>query len=111
MEAFEKQLQNIFCPELQVLEWSVDDWSADENTFGTYSVPTIDEGDARKVLRRPLWNDRLFFAGEATVDQFACVMGAWMSASRVSNKILKRTNQRQFTNEIVKSNRLLCSLF
>lgn len=104
VKAIETQLQSIFGPEVQVLEWSVDDWSADENTLGTYSVPTVDEGNARMVLRRPLWKDSLYFAGEATVDQFACVMGAWMSATRVSNKILKRTGNAS-SIEKVESNR------
>jgi len=88
---FQEQLQTMFSNnELRVMEWSVDDWLSDPNILGTYSVPTLGESDSRAVLRRALWKNSLFFAGEATENAFSAIQSAWTSGHRVAKEILKK---------------------
>jgi monoamine oxidase len=43
------------------------DWGQVPNIWGGYSTPTlVERPEARTALGQPLYNDRLFFAGEAT---------------------------------------------
>ncbi|MCB1177298.1 MAG: FAD-dependent oxidoreductase [Leptospiraceae bacterium] len=64
------------------------DWSKDPFIRGSYSYPTVGEGDAREELAKPV-KERLFFAGEATNTEqhFGTIHGAMDSAIRVVDQI------------------------
>lgn len=54
-------------------------WRSNPHTLGSYSYAKPLGADARAILAAPL-DDRLFFAGEATMtDAYATVHGAWRS--------------------------------
>lgn len=54
-------------------------WRSNPHTLGAYSYAKPTGADARAILAAPL-DDRLFFAGEATMpDAYATVHGAWRS--------------------------------
>ncbi len=64
-------------------------WGADPFAYGSYSYPTVDQGNARATLAAPVQN-RLFFAGEATsVNHPWTVHGAYLSGLREAAKIVE----------------------
>ncbi|MEM7216645.1 MAG: NAD(P)/FAD-dependent oxidoreductase [Pseudomonadota bacterium] len=70
-----------------ILKTSETAWRSNPYTFGSYSYARPGLADSRKVLAEPL-NDRLFFAGEATIPTaFATVHGAYLSGKEVARKI------------------------
>ena len=64
-------------------------WKSNKNTHGSYSYAVPGGHGARQTLAEPL-DDRLFFAGEATMSNTqATVHGAYLSGIEVAEKILK----------------------
>ncbi|BEI83863.1 hypothetical protein CcaverHIS002_0404670 [Cutaneotrichosporon cavernicola] len=65
-------------------------WNSDPFARGSYSYlpPGSDPQDFRE-LSRPLWNDRLLFAGEATdPDHFATAHGPYITGQRQAQMVL-----------------------
>ena len=62
-------------------------WKSNTNSYGSYSYAVPGGFGAREVLAETL-NDRLFFAGEATMSNSqATVHGAFLSGIKVAEKI------------------------
>ena len=62
-------------------------WKSNINSYGSYSYALPGGFGARKILAETL-NDRLFFAGEATMSNSqATVHGAYLSGIEVAAKI------------------------
>lgn len=79
-------------------------WLEDKYSCGAYSYirPTPAGSEAEYTpydfneLARPLWDDRLFFAGEATdSDHYATVHGALISGRREAARVLAKIEQEQ----------------
>ena len=63
-------------------------WKSNTNSYGSYSYALPGGFEAREILAETL-NDRLFFAGEATMSNSqATVHGAFLSGIKVAEKIL-----------------------
>lgn len=72
-----------------IIELHMENWSSNALIGGAYSFDAPDSVGARSELARPL-SDRLFFAGEATVEgHFATVDGAILSGQRAANEIIR----------------------
>ena len=76
------------------IEALVEDWGADPYTRGAYSYPrvetvlSIELDNRRRDLKRPVADDRIFFAGEATHETHpATVVGAIHEGERAALEI------------------------
>ena len=77
-----------------ILKTSETAWRSDPLTLGSYSYAKPGGSGARKVLATPV-DDRLFFAGEATMPHsYSTVHGAWLSGQRVAREILQSRAKR-----------------
>ena len=77
-----------------VVKHKVTAWGADPWVKGAYSASLPGKHSQREALRQPL-DDRLYFAGEATSDQFwATVHGAYLSGIRAANEATDNLSQR-----------------
>ena len=74
-------------------------WLADRYSCGSYAFCPITDPSAADLttpydfaeLARPLWDDRLFFAGEATdVDHYATAHGPLITGQREARRILDK---------------------
>ena len=79
-------------------------WQADPYSCGAYSYvkpSTQNQGEVGtpydfNELARPLWGDRLFFAGEATdSDHYATVHGPLITGQREAKRILDKMEQEE----------------
>jgi len=74
--------------EKMILKTTETAWRSDPLTLGSYSYAKPGGAGARQMLATPV-NDRLFFAGEATMPHsYSTVHGAWLSGQRVAQEIL-----------------------
>lgn len=74
--------------EKMIVKTSETAWRRDPLALGSYSYAKPGGAGARQVLATPI-DDRLYFAGEATMPQsYATVHGAWLSGRRVAQEIL-----------------------
>ena len=74
---------------LEPTNYQLTRWASDPFAYGSYSYPTVGQGDARAVLAKPLQNV-LFFAGEATSEEYPwTVHGAYLSGLREAERIAK----------------------
>lgn len=63
-------------------------WRSNANALGSYSYARPGGADARSVLAQPV-DDRLFFAGEATMpNTYATVHGAYLSGIAAADKVI-----------------------
>jgi len=64
-------------------------WQTDPFARGAYSYAAVDGADAARELAAPI-EETIFFAGEATDDQFpATVAGAIRSGYRAANQVIR----------------------
>jgi len=83
--------------EQELVGFIVKDWTKEEYIEGGYSFPNIDETeDTRTILREPIMNERLFFAGEWTADKFGPMTGALESSHTAYKSICKVLAQDEY---------------
>jgi monoamine oxidase len=82
--------------------WQLSRWASDPFAFGSYSFNAVgSSGETREQLAQPV-NERLFFAGEATSEEYAAtVHGAYLSGQREAERILM-TIELSMVNSMVK---------
>jgi monoamine oxidase len=84
-----KTLQVIFGKAIpQPIDFQITRWGADPYSFGSYSfLPVGSHPKQRRDLAKPL-EDRLFFAGEATEEEFfGTAHGAYLSGLRAADEM------------------------
>lgn len=84
-------LRKIFGPSIpNPISWKITRWGKDHFSYGSYSYIKIGASvEDYKILSESV-NNKLFFAGEATVTDFpTTVHGAYLSGIREANKILE----------------------
>ena len=78
----------------RILRTSETAWRSNPLTVGAYSFAKPGGAGGRRVLAEPI-QDRLFFAGEATMpESYSTVHGAYLSGQRVAREILEARGQR-----------------
>lgn len=92
-------LRKIFGNDIQksILRTSETAWRSNANTLGSYSFARPGASAGRELLAEPL-EDRLFFAGEATMKHsYSTVHGAFLSGQSAAEKILslRRMNKHR----------------
>lgn len=73
-------------------DWKTHQWGNDPWSLGAYSYPTAGLENGAALLARPL-NSTLFFAGEATADEFGTVHGALQSGLRAADEVIFAANK------------------
>ena len=78
----------------RILRTSETAWRSNTLTVGSYSFAKPGGAGGRRVLAEPI-EDRLFFAGEATMpESYSTVHGAYLSGQRVAREILEARGRR-----------------
>ncbi|WP_053435924.1 FAD-dependent oxidoreductase [Sporosarcina globispora] len=88
-------LRKIFGPSIpNPISWKITRWGKDRFSYGSYSFIKVGASvEDYKILSESV-NNKLFFAGEATVTDFpTTVHGAYLSGIREANKILEEISK------------------
>ena len=63
-------------------------WGKNSLTYGSYASAEPGAYHSRKIIKEPV-EDRLFFAGEATAEEYASVSGAHRSGIRAAKEVIE----------------------